>query len=122
MFPGFYGSEMWNANTPMKEDCLYLNVAVPRPHPKNSAVLVWIYGGGFYRQVLYILFTLCLQYVYNMLTIFLQSFHILFTFYLHSVYILFTFCLYSVYILFTFCIHSVNILITFCLQSLFKSC
>ena len=48
MFPGFYGSEMWNANTPMREDCLYLNVAVPRPHPRNSAVLVWIYGGGFY--------------------------------------------------------------------------
>ena len=48
MFPGFQGSEMWNANTPKTEDCLYLNVAVPRPHPRNSAVLVWIYGGGFY--------------------------------------------------------------------------
>lgn len=48
MFPGFQGSEMWNANTPKTEDCLYLNVAVPRPHPRNSAVLVWVYGGGFY--------------------------------------------------------------------------
>lgn len=48
LFPNFPGSEMWNANTPMREDCLYLNVAVPRPHPQNSAVLVWIYGGGFY--------------------------------------------------------------------------
>eukprot|EP00095_Tigriopus_kingsejongensis_P006002 maker-scaffold505_size153196-snap-gene-0.26 protein:Tk06002 transcript:maker-scaffold505_size153196-snap-gene-0.26-mRNA-1 annotation:"ace1 type acetylcholinesterase" len=47
-FPGFFGSEMWNANTPLSEDCLYINVAVPRPHPKNSAVLVWFYGGGYY--------------------------------------------------------------------------
>ncbi|XP_023322609.1 acetylcholinesterase [Eurytemora carolleeae] len=48
MFPGFPGSEQWNANTPLSEDCLYLNVVVPNPHPENAAVIIWVYGGGFY--------------------------------------------------------------------------
>lgn len=41
---------MWNANTPLSEDCLYLNVYVPgRIDPnKKLAVMVWIYGGGFW--------------------------------------------------------------------------
>ena len=48
MWPGFSGSEAWNTNTQQSEDCLYLNVVVPRPHPKDAAVIIWIYGGGFW--------------------------------------------------------------------------
>ncbi|OWA49931.1 Acetylcholinesterase [Hypsibius exemplaris] len=44
----FPGATMWNANTPMSEDCLYMNIWVPKPKPKNAPVMVWIYGGGFF--------------------------------------------------------------------------
>lgn len=47
-WPGFSGAEEWNTNTKQSEDCLYLNVVVPRPHPKDAAVIIWIYGGGFW--------------------------------------------------------------------------
>lgn len=48
VFGDFAGATMWNPNTEMSEDCLKINVVVPRPRPKNSPVILWIFGGGFY--------------------------------------------------------------------------
>ncbi|CAK9815303.1 Ace [Anthophora plagiata] len=48
VFGDFPGATMWNPNTPLNEDCLYVNVVAPRPRPTNAAVMVWIFGGGFY--------------------------------------------------------------------------
>ncbi|CAG0878892.1 unnamed protein product [Darwinula stevensoni] len=47
-YPGFLGSEMWNPNTNLSEDCLYLSICVPKPRPRSLATMVWIYGGGFF--------------------------------------------------------------------------
>ena len=41
---------MWNPNTELSEDCLYLNVWVPEEILLGSImspVMVWIYGGGY---------------------------------------------------------------------------
>ncbi|XP_055345981.1 acetylcholinesterase-like isoform X2 [Paramacrobiotus metropolitanus] len=46
-FGDFIGAVMWNPNTPISEDCLYINLWIPRPRPTNAVVMVWIYGGGF---------------------------------------------------------------------------
>ena len=53
-FLGFKGEEVWNPNTPISEDCLYLNLWVPtkfRRHNNNgisnATVMIWIHGGGY---------------------------------------------------------------------------
>lgn len=48
VFGDFPGAAMWNPNTDMQEDCLYINIVTPRPRPKNAAVMLWVFGGGFY--------------------------------------------------------------------------
>jgi len=42
----FRGEQMWNPNTPVSEDCLYLNLWVPNGI-KNATTLIWIYGGSY---------------------------------------------------------------------------
>lgn len=48
VFGDFPGTMMWNPNTDMQEDCLYINIVSPKPRPKNAAVMLWVFGGGFY--------------------------------------------------------------------------
>jgi len=49
-FGDFDGAQVWNPNTEVSEDCLYLNVHAPRSLDNSDELLpvvVWIYGGGF---------------------------------------------------------------------------
>ena len=49
MYDQFDGVNMWNPNTNMSEDCLYLNIWSPSSGAvgPTKAVMVWIYGGSF---------------------------------------------------------------------------
>ncbi|KAM9294431.1 cholinesterase-like [Gastrophryne carolinensis] len=46
-YASFPGTNMWQVNNEMSEDCLYLNVWVPSSKPKSAHVMVFIYGGAF---------------------------------------------------------------------------
>nr|AHG95983.1 acetylcholinesterase [Octopus vulgaris] len=49
-FGDFEGAEMWNPNTVMSEDCLYLNIWAPSEARKSRsqlATMIWIFGGAF---------------------------------------------------------------------------
>jgi carboxylesterase type B len=46
-FGDFWGADMWNVKNAKQEDCLYLNIWVPRG-AKNVPVMVWLFGGGFW--------------------------------------------------------------------------
>jgi len=40
VIPDFKGVDIWNSNTELSEDCLYLNIWAPHPLPKKSPVIV----------------------------------------------------------------------------------
>ncbi|KAL4230605.1 hypothetical protein ACF0H5_010982 [Mactra antiquata] len=42
----FEGVEMWNNNTEVSEDCLYLNMWVPRTNG-TKPTMIWFFGGSF---------------------------------------------------------------------------
>ena len=47
-FGRFRGVEMWNPNTQISEDCLYLNIWVPKTNDGSKmATMLWLYGGSY---------------------------------------------------------------------------
>lgn len=47
LFDRFQGVEMWNPNTKISEDCLYLNIWAPRTQNATKPTMIWIYGGSY---------------------------------------------------------------------------
>lgn len=47
-YPGIF--DEWNTKAPLSEDCLFLNIWVPKKlrASRNASVLIWIHGGGFF--------------------------------------------------------------------------
>ncbi|VUZ51679.1 unnamed protein product, partial [Hymenolepis diminuta] len=54
IFQSSVGARIWQPNTPLSEDCLFLNIFVPDipselrcEKNKKFPVMVWIFGGSF---------------------------------------------------------------------------
>lgn len=48
VYPSYF--DEWNTKAPLSEDCLFLNIWVPKKlrSEANATVLIWIHGGGYF--------------------------------------------------------------------------